>query len=123
MSKTMMNYNGTGGVMGMMTLETALERFDSAVIESGCITVGELRDEESGPDDGSGSVMIRGSDRNDAVRQVEEALGSEGSRAAAEYVFQYLGGHYSGDARAVLVEATAEQWAEAVMQIPAQAKS
>lgn len=43
MTKTMMAYNGDGGEMGMMTLERALERFESAVIENGCITVGDER--------------------------------------------------------------------------------
>lgn len=46
MNKTMMAYNGDGGEVGMMTLERALERFESAVIENGCITVGDERAEE-----------------------------------------------------------------------------
>lgn len=44
MGKVMMAYNGNGGEMGMMTLESALAQFADAKIERGCITVTTVED-------------------------------------------------------------------------------
>jgi dTDP-4-dehydrorhamnose reductase len=78
MSKTMMAYNGNGGEMGMMTLETAQERFAVAVVENGCITVTTM-DELT-----SDVVHLVGHDGSSDIRTIVEQAVSDGVTSARE---------------------------------------
>lgn len=59
-------------------------------------------------------VVYRGSDRSDVVRQIEEALGADGTRELASQMYERLDGGYTAEARCCWVTATEAEWRAAL---------